>query len=356
MAFTLTRYPIIQAPMAGGATTPELVAAVSNAGGLGSLAGVLLPPDQLAEEIRRIRARTTRPFNVNLFVLKPVQATPEDLRAAMELLEPIRAELGLEQANVPSKFSEDFAAQLEVLMEEKPPVVSFHFDVVSAQVVERLQQAGCKVIGTATNVAEAIAWEQVGADYVCAQGAEAGGHRGTFIGPFEHAMTGTLALLPQVVDAVKIPVIAAGGIMDGRGIAAALLLGAVAVQMGTAFLTCPESGIHPLYKQALLQTKGDPTVVTRSFSGRPARGLRNTFIERMQPYEAQVPPYPIQNALTAEIRQAAAKAGRIEYMSLWAGQAASLCRSLPAAELIKTLVEETQQSLQQVWGSQVWPA
>lgn len=342
MPYTLTPYPIIQAPMAGGATTPELVAAVSNAGGLGSLAGVLLSPDKLAEEIRRIRTRTGRPFNVNLFVLKTVQATSEDLRTAMERLEPIRAELGLSQATVPSKFSEDFAAQLEVLMEEKPPVVSFHFDIVSAQVVERLQEAGCKVVGTATNVAEAMAWEQAGADYVCAQGGEAGGHRGTFIGPFEQSMTGTMALVPLVADAVKVPVIAAGGIMDGRGIAAALLLGAKAVQMGTAFLTCLESGIHPLYKQALLQAQGDSTVVTRTFSGRPARGLRNAFIERMQPYEALVPPYPIQNALTGEIRQAAAKAGRLEYMSLWAGQAASLCRSLPAAELVETLMQETQ--------------
>ncbi len=342
MPFTLTPYPIIQAPMAGGATTPELVAAVSNAGGLGSLAGVLLSPDKLAEEIRRIRTRTGRPFNVNLFVLKTVQAASEDLRIAMERLEPIRAELGLSQATVPSKFSEDFAAQLEVLMEEKPPVVSFHFDIVSAQVVERLQEAGCKVIGTATNVAEAMAWEQAGADYVCAQGGEAGGHRGTFIGPFEQSMTGTMALVPQVADAVKVPVIAAGGIMDGRGIAAALLLGAKAVQMGTAFLTCPESGIHPLYKQALLQAQGDSTVVTRTFSGRHARGLHNAFIERMQPYEALVPPYPIQNALTGEIRQAAAKAGRLEFMSLWAGQAASLCRSLPAAELVETLMQETQ--------------
>jgi nitronate monooxygenase len=139
--------------------------------------------------------------------------------------------------------------------------------------------------------------------------------------------------------------------MDGRGIAAALLLGASAVQMGTAFLTCPEAGIHPLFKQALLQTKGDPTVVTRTFSGRPARALRNAFIERMQPYEAQVPPYPIQNALTAEIRQAAAKAGRLEFMSLWAGQAACLCRSLPAALLVETLVQETHEALYRLEGA-----
>lgn len=342
MPFPLTRYPIIQAPMAGGATTPELVAAVSNAGGLGSLAGVLLSPNRLREAIHQIRQLTDQPFNVNLFVLEPVEVELGVLEAALDRLQPIRAELGLPPAAAPQKFSEDFGAQLEVLLEEKPPVVSFHFDIVSAQVVERLHKAGCKVIGTATNVAEALAWEQAGADYVCAQGGEAGGHRGTFIGPFEQSMTGTLALVPQVADAVKVPVIAAGGIMDGRGIAAALLLGASAVQMGTAFLTCPESGAHPMYKQALLEAKGDPTVVTPTFSGRPARGLRNAFIERMQPYEAQVPPYPIQNALTGEIRQAAAKAGRIEYMSLWAGQAASLCRNLPAAELVETLMQETQ--------------
>ena len=265
----------------------------------------------------------------------------------MERLQPIRAELGLPQATVPSKFSEDFAAQLEVLIEEKPPVVSFHLDLVPAQTVERLHEAGCQVIGTATNVAEAVAWEQAGADYICAQGAEAGGHRGTFLGPVEQSLTGTMALVPQVADAVKVPVIAAGGIMDGRGIAAALLLGAVAVQMGTAFLTCPESGIHPLYKQALLQAQGDPTVLTRTFSGQHARGLRNAFIERMQPYEAQVPPYPIQNALTSEIRQAAAKAGRLHFMSLWAGQAVALSRALPAAQLVETLMQETHAALRQ---------
>lgn len=352
MPFSLTPYPIVQAPMAGGATTSELVAAVSNAGGLGSLAGVLLPPDRLREEIRAIRTRTARPFNVNLFVLKPVQSTSEELRVAMERLQPIRAELGLPQATVPSKFSEDFEAQLEVLIEEKPPVVSFHFDLLSAQAVERLHEAGCQVIGTATNVAEAMAWEQAGANYVCAQGAEAGGHRGTFIGPFEQSMTGTMALVPQIADAVNVPVIAAGGIMDGRGIAAALLLGAGAVQMGTAFLTCSESGIHPLYKQALLQAQGDSTVVTRTFSGRHARGLRNAFIEQMQPYEALVPSYPIQNALTSEIRQAAAKAGRLEFMSLWAGQAASLCRTLPAADLVETLMQETHAALRQAQRNQ----
>lgn len=333
--------------MAGGATTPELVAAVSNAGGLGSLAGVSLSPERLREEIGRIRALTPRPFNVNLFVLKPVRVIPKELQMALRYLEPIRAELGLPLASVPSKFSEDFAAQLEVLVEEKPPVVSFHFDLVSAGTVKRLHQAGCQVIGTATNVAEATAWERAGADYLCAQGAEAGGHRGTFIGPCEHSMTGTLALVPQVVDAVSIPVLAAGGIMDGRGIAAALLLGASAVQLGTAFLTCLESGINPAYKQALLQAQTDTTVVTRTFSGRPARGLRNAFIERMQPYEALLPPYPIQNALTIEIRQAAARAGRVEFMSLWAGQAVGLCRSLPAAELVETLMQETKAALRQ---------
>lgn len=345
MAFTLTRYPIIQAPMAGGATTPELVAAVSQAGGLGSLGGALLPPNRLREAIRQVRQLTDRPFNINLFVLEAAKVSADVLEAALDRLGPIRAELGLPPGTAPQKFSEDFGAQLEVLLEEKPPVVSFHFDIVPAQVVERLHKAGCKVIGTATNVAEARAWEEAGTDYICAQGSEAGGHRGTFMGPFEQSMTGTLALVPQVADAVKVPVIAAGGIMDGRGIAAALLLGASAVQMGTAFLTCPESGAHPLYKQALLEAKGDPTVVTRTFSGRPARGLHNTFIERMRPYEAQVPPYPIQNALTTEIRQAAAKAGRIEYMSLWAGQGVGLCRSLPAAMLVETLMHETQTAL-----------
>jgi nitronate monooxygenase len=209
--------------------------------------------------------------------------------------------------------------------------------------VERLHAADILVIGTATNIAEAQAWENVGADAVCAQGIEAGGHRGTFIGA-QNDGAGTMVLVPLMVDAVRIPVIAAGGIMDGRGIAAALALGAQAVQMGTAFLVTDESGIAQIYKERLLEAAHAParavTRLTRAFSGRYARGLVNRFMDTMQESEHHVPPYPIQNALTGPIRAQAAKLGETELMSLWAGQGVSMVRAMPAARLMERLVAE----------------
>jgi nitronate monooxygenase len=185
------------------------------------------------------------------------------------------------------------------------------------------------------------ACEAAGVDFVCAQGFEAGGHRGTFLGDLENSAIGLMALVPQIVDAVKIPVIAAGGIMDGRGIAAAFALGADAAQLGTAFLTCTESGIHQDYKRRLLSASDDSTRLTRTFSGRYARGIVNEFMERMRPFEKDVPAYPVQNALTADLRQAAMKQNRMEYYSMWAGQGAGMSRAMPAAELVAKLVDET---------------
>jgi nitronate monooxygenase len=200
-------------------------------------------------------------------------------------------------------------------------------------------------MGTATTVAEAQAWEAVGADAICAQGSEAGAHRGTFLGDFEGSLVGTIALVPQVVDAVRVPVVAAGGIMDGRGIAASLMLGASAAQLGTAFLSSPESGISSAWREALRDVHDDSTRVSRIYSGRYARGIVNEFMRKLSPLVNEIPPYPIQNALTQPIRQAAAKAGRAEYLSLWAGQAAAMGRGLPAAELFAALVRETQDVL-----------
>jgi nitronate monooxygenase len=196
------------------------------------------------------------------------------------------------------------------------------------------------VIGTATTVAEAKAWESVGADLICAQGAEAGAHRGTFFGDFEQSSIGLMALLPQVTRAVTVPVIAAGGIMSGTGIAAALILGAEAAQLGTAFLCCPESGIHEGWKKRIQGSSDDSTRLTRVFSGRHARGIVNDFMEHFRPFEKDVPPYPIQNALTAEIRKKAASQNRLEMMSLWAGQGSPMARALPAEQLVETLADE----------------
>jgi nitronate monooxygenase len=341
------QHPLIQAPMAGGATTPELVAAVSNAGGIGSLAAPLLSPQTIIEQSAKVRALTSRPFALNLFVLRTPQPADEDVARAIELLRPVWETLGWDTLPRPAKWCEDFDAQFEALLQVRPAIASFTFDVLDAQRVARLHAAGIFVIGTATNVAEAKAWEAAGADAVCAQGIEAGGHRGTFIGP-QNDTPGTFVLVPSIVDAVKLPVIAAGGIMDGRGIAAALALGAQAVQMGTAFLTTDESGIHQAYKERLLAAASAParavTCLTRAFSGRYARGLVNRFIDTMRAVEEQVPAYPVQNALTGGIRAQAGKIDETELMSLWAGQGVGMVRAMPAARLVETLVAEWRQA------------
>lgn len=333
-------HPIIQAPMAGGATTPELVAAVSNAGALGSFAAATLSPAAMVEGVRRVRALTSQPFNVNLFVLEQPAVDEAELASAQALLTPFRAALGLPAATRPARFCEDNQAQIAALLELAPPVVSFTFGVLDAATVAQFRQRGSFVIGTATTVAEARVWETAGADAICVQGIEAGGHRGTFLGDFEQAGIGLMALIPQVARAVNVPLIAAGGIMDGNGIAAALILGAQAAQLGTAFLCCPEAGIHPGWKQRIPHTSDDGTRLTRVFSGKYARGIVTDFMQQLRPFEHDVPAYPIQNALTAEIRQAAARQDQLEMMSLWAGQGAGLARAMPAALLVQTLADE----------------
>ncbi|MDB5763878.1 MAG: 2-nitropropane dioxygenase [Herminiimonas sp.] len=341
----LFAHPIIQAPMAGGATTPELVAAVSNAGGLGSLAAPLLSPQTILEQAEKIRELTQRPFAINLFIQQTPQPTPEAVEQAAEMLKPVWQSFGWTSLPMPDKWCEEFAAQFDALITARPAVASFTFSILTREQVERLHAADIFVVGTATNVAEAQAWEQAGADAVCAQGIEAGGHRGTFIGA-QDAGLGTMALVPQVADAIRLPVIAAGGIMDGRGIAAAFKLGAQAVQIGTAFLTCEESGIHPAYKQRLIDAANAPakavTRLTRTFSGRYARGLVNRFVDAMQTVEQQLPAYPVQNALTGSIRAHAGKIGDTELMSLWAGQGVAMSRAMPAAELIAAFMSEIQ--------------
>ncbi|HEY8331869.1 MAG TPA: nitronate monooxygenase, partial [Pseudomonas sp.] len=297
-------------------------------------------PAAMREGVARVRALTERPFNVNLFILDDPAPSDEEVARAQARLDPLRAELGLPPGSRPARFCEDNRAQIETLLELAPPVVSFTFGILDAATLARFHQAGCLVMGTATTVAEAQAWEAVGADLVCAQGGEAGGHRGTFLGDPQQACIGLMALLPQLAAAVNIPVVAAGGIMDGRGIAASLLLGAQAAQLGTAFLCCPESGIPALWKEQILAARDDSTRLTRAFSGRFARGIANDFMRRLAAEEDQVPAYPVQNALTGDIRQAATRQGRSEYLSLWAGQGAAMARPLPAAALVQVLMTE----------------
>lgn len=337
-------HPIVLGPM-NNASSPELTAAVSNAGGLGSFAAALLSPPAIGEAVDKIRSLTNKPFSVNLFILDEMSADRSAIALSQERLQPYRDSLGLGTGAMPDKFCERFADQLQALLDAAPPVVSFTFGILPAEIVSRFHAAGSKLIGTATTVAEAKAWEAAGADFICVQGGEAGGHRGTFLGDMEQSTIGLMPLIPQVADAVSVPVIAAGGIMDGRGLSAALMLGAQAAQLGTAFLSCPECPISPVWKAALQTASDDSTRLTRSFSGRYARGIVNTFMEQMRPHEHEVPPYPIQNALTGPIRQAADKAKRAEYMSLWAGQGVGMSRQLPAQELVLRLIREAQAAL-----------
>ena len=344
------RHPIIQAPMAGGGDTPALVAAVCEAGALGSIGATYLTPAQIAETCAAVRSKTTQPFGINLFV--PDAPLPEgiEMRAAIGRLAPFFEEVGLPPPEPPAPATRDFDAQLDAALAGGASVFSFTFGMLPAAAREKTKARGLLLGGTATTVDEAIALERAGMDFVVAQGSEAGGHRGTFAGPLEQAafeagMIGTLALVPQIVDAVRVPVVASGGIMDGRGIAAVLALGAAAAQLGTAFLTCEEAGVPDVYKQAILDAHEDQTRITRAFSGRPARGIVNRFMREVEapwwPQQWSILPFPLQNALTRPLRTAAAKQQRAEFLSLWAGQGVRMARSMKAADLVATLAEET---------------
>lgn len=332
------KYPIIQAGMAGGITTPELVAAVSNAGGLGTLGAGYMTPDQLRSSIFKVKQLTNKPFGVNLFIPEIQDVSEEEIEKANEWLRPFREQLNISEIPKAKKTTETiFEKQIEIIMEEQVPVCSFTFGIPSKETVQQLKKRKIVMIGTATTVKEAIANEENGMDMVVVQGSEAGGHRGTFMSSFEDAMIGTMALVPQTVDHVEIPVIAAGGIMDGRGVLAALVLGAQAVQMGTAFVTSLESGVTKSHKEAILNSNEEQTVVTSTFSGKPARGIRNEFILKMMKHEKELPKYPIQNTLTTSIRREAAKQKRTEWMSLWCGQNSRSSQYQTASETISDI-------------------
>lgn len=334
------RYPIIQAPMAGGPGTPQLAAAVCNAGGLGCLAGGYLQPEQLWQAIAEVRALTDRPFAVNLASRGPSRADPARIARARELLAPYRAELGLSPESPDLPEPPGFDEQLDVILEARVPVLSFVFGVPDTEYLALLREAGITLLGTATHLLEAIVLEESGVDFIIAQGAEAGGHRGTFVGHPEQGLVGILTLVPLLAKHVAVPIIAAGGIMDGRGIAATRVLGAAGVQMGTAFLACPESGAHPAYKALLSQGSEIATTLSRVFTGRHGRVLRNRLVSELHAHEAEFPGFPFQLFLTQDLRQAAAEQGLTDFMALWAGQGCHLCENRPAAELVAAWVDQ----------------
>jgi nitronate monooxygenase len=337
-----TRYPLIQAPMAG-VSTPELVAAVSGAGALGSLGGATLPPDQLRSDIEAVRGLTDAPFAVNVFAPLETPPAPEQVAAMSEALAPWRERFGLEPAGEPGPPPPSIVdEQLAAVIEARPAAFSFTFGIPPADALDEMRDAGIKLIGTATAPGEAVMLEEAGCDAVVAQGSEAGGHRGTFALSFERALIGTMALVPQVVDAVSVPVIAAGGIMDGRGIAAGLTLGAAGAQLGTAFIACPESAAPNPYKRSLAESDASATTVTHAFTGRPARGIRTSFFDELEHSSSEIPPYPLQAMLLAELRETGLERGELDVVMRLAGQGAPMVRELPAAELVERLVAEAE--------------
>ncbi len=344
--------PVIQAPLAGGGDTPELVAAVCEAGALGFIGAAYLSPAQIIEAGKNVRARTGRRFGINLFAPQPMPDMPPRPEPALARVARYFAEMGLPPPSLPSSAGASFDEQLAAALQTDASVFSFTFGVLPASIIQAVKSRGMFLMGTATSVDEAVALERAGVDAVVTQGSEAGGHRGSFLGDFDAGMVGTISLVPQVADAVRVPVIASGGIMDGRGIAAALVLGASAAQMGTAFLTCDEAGVPGAYKDTILKAHETETRITRAFSGRPARGIVNRFMNEVEsgaPADA-ILPFPFQNALTRPLRTAAAKQGRAEFLSLWAGQGVRMARRQPAAGLIARITKEAEASIERLGG------
>lgn len=326
--------------MAGSGGTPELAAAVSNAGGLGAWGGAYAKPDDIVAAIRRIRQLTSRPFSINLFAGGYEPDVKVDPQPMLAIMAEAHAKLGLPPPLLSPAPANPFDAQLEAVLAERPPGFSFTFGMPSSAQIAALKQRGIAVSGTATTLEEARCLEQAGVDVIVAQGAEAGAHRGSFAAPFEESMIPLATLVREIRASVALPVVASGGIMDGRDVAAATKLGAAAVQLGTAFLPCPESGAPPAYKRALLDARNDATVITRAYSGRPARGLTNKFIAMVAGKEHAILPFRQQNDLTRPMRNAAGQQGIADFISLWAGRGVARSRAMPAANLVETLVEE----------------
>lgn len=335
-----TEFPIVLAPMAG-VMDAELVIAVAEGGGLGSLPSAMLSPEKAREQVNIIRQRVKAPVNMNFFCHTPVA-----LDAAAEVrwkqrLAGYYREHGLDPSapiNAANRAPFD-AGFCDVVEELKPEIVSFHFGLPEQALLKRVKAAGCLVISSATTVKEAVWLEQRGVDAVIAQGAEAGGHRGMFLTDAVAEQPGTFALVPQVVDAVKVPVIAAGGIADGRGIAAAFALGAAGVQIGSAYLRCPESKVTPGGRKALAAAGDDSTVITNVMTGRPARGVQNRLMREAGPISPDAPPFPHAATALGPLKAAAEKQGRVDFTNLWAGQAVALGREVPAAELTRDLAK-----------------
>jgi nitronate monooxygenase len=333
-----TELPIIQAPMAG-VQLGALAAAVSNAGGLGSLPCAMLSPDGMRKELSAVRTASPKPLNVNFFCHVPPPADAARESAWRAALAPYFREFGIDPASIPSGPGRTpFSAEaIDVLEEFKPEVVSFHFGLPPPELLARVKRMGAKVLSSATTVDEGLWLEAHGADAVIAQGLEAGGHRGIFLTNDLGTQLGTFALVPQLVRALKVPVIAAGGIADAKGVKAALALGAAGAQVGTAFLLCPEATTSAVHRAALKAGAARPTVLTNLFTGRPARGFINRVIREMGPINPAVPAFPLATSAIAPLRAKAEAAGSGDFSPLWSGQNPAGCREIPAAQLVREL-------------------
>ena len=335
-------YPIIQGPL-GGFSSQRLTAAVSNFGGLGSFGALGMAPTAIQEVIAEIRSLTSKPFAMNLWVsMEDEGAATSDAEAferALSHLAPHFEAVGASKPQFSPYKPLRFADQVRVLLDANVPAFSFIYGIPPKEILEECHRRGIVTIGTATTRDEAIALEQAGVDVVVASGFEAGGHRGSFLRSSEDSLTGTISLVPQVADAVQIPVVAAGGIADARGIAAAFALGAGGVQMGTVFLACEESGASSLHREAILSGKANRTSLTRGFTGRLARGIHNQLLEQMNRPGVTVLPYPLQRALMRNLAAPAQQAGRTELLALWAGQSAGLARCPEITALLQLLVK-----------------
>lgn len=343
--------PIVQAPMAG-AQDADIMIGAAQGGALASLACALISVEKAREQVNVVRQRVSSPLNMNFFCHAAVEASADQDARWRARLAPYFRELGLDpDATIAAANRAPFdAAMCELVEELKPEVVSFHFGLPDKALLRRVKEAGCLVISSATIVREAVWLEQNGADAIIAQGAEAGGHRGMFMTDSIASQPGTFALVPQVVDAVRVPVIAAGGIADGRGIAAAFALGAAGVQIGSAYLRCPESLVNPLVRKALGEASDDATVITNVMTGRPARGVVNRVMREVGPVAADAPPFPHAATALSPLRGAAEKLGKVDFTNLWAGQAVALGREMPAADLTRALAQAALDRLGQLGG------